>query len=136
MECANVFPLEPAFAITIHKVSAFLHSALLSARNKLTFALLQAQGRTISKVILCLSEHPTPFLKLKWESLYVALSRIRTREDLRLLLRKKDRETMNYVSQLKKDDRVHHFFQGYADNENDIPVKWNARRALRAAQLI
>ena len=36
----------------------------------------------------------------------MALSRIRTRDDMRLLLRRNDRSTMNYISELRKDKRV------------------------------
>ena len=53
-----------------------------------------------------------PFLKLKWESLYVALSRIRTRDDMCLLLRRNDRSTMGYVSELRKDEKVKCFLKG------------------------
>ena len=91
VDCSDRFPIEPAFAVTLHK----------------------AQGRTIGKVILCISEHPSRLTRLKWEGLYVGLSRIRRRNDIRLLVRSGDKSTLSYISRLTKDKHVSNFFRGY-----------------------
>ena len=60
------------------------------------------KGRTIQKVILSISEHPFQFTRVRWEGLYVALSRVRKKDDIRLLLRFNDRSTMDYIINLEK----------------------------------
>ena len=114
VDCADHFPLEPGFAVTLHK----------------------AQGRTIRKVVLCVSEHPMRLLRLTWEGLYVGLSRIRSRHDIRLLIRKGDRETLSYISDLEKDKLIRYFFEGYSDTNNSNGAKWNSDLAAQAAGYI
>ena len=100
------------------------------------------QGRTIKKVILCLSEHPFQLNKIKWEGLYVALSRVRLKEDIRLLLRNRDRSTMEYITDLKKNRLVKCFFKGYTATSNDENgimnglMKWNSKKASKEAGFI
>ena len=87
---------------------------------------------------MCLSDHPSRFLKLRWESLYVALSRIRKRDDMRLLLLNGDRNTMSYISELQKDKCIQNFFEGYVPQgkDNFSPVVWDSNRACKAAGII
>ena len=59
VEVRSIFPLESGIAITIHK----------------------AQGRTIQKVILCLSNRKSANMNPKYAALHVALSRVRWKED-------------------------------------------------------
>ena len=61
VEVCSIFPLEPGIAITIHK----------------------AQGRTIQKVILCLSKRESANMNPKYAALYVALSRVKNKNDIR-----------------------------------------------------
>ncbi|KAL7526878.1 hypothetical protein ACHAXR_001689 [Thalassiosira sp. AJA248-18] len=115
VQLADHFPIEPGFSVTIHK----------------------AQGRTIRRVVLSISEHPERFNRIKWEGLYVALSRVKLRDHIRLLLRGGDRSTMDYISQLKKNNYTHCFFQGYkAENGNSgqyQPMYWDPLQASDAA---
>jgi hypothetical protein len=101
------------------------------------------QGHTIKKVILCLSEHPFHLNKIKWEGLYVALSQVRLKDDIRLLLRIRDRSTMEYIMDLKKNRLVKCFFKGYTatsseENEtNGLTItKWNSKKASKEAGFI
>ena len=97
------FPLELAFAMTVHK----------------------AQGRTIKKLILAISEHPLPQLIMKWESVYTALTRVRKGEDIRLLISKRQWGTLHYLSDLRKDFKIQKIFRGYPNEPNTF-VRWNA----------
>ena len=102
------------------------------------------QGRTIRKVILSISEHPHHFLRMTWEHLYVALSRVRLKDDVRLLLRNGDRSTMNYIRELEKNKTVKSFFKGYISIdgsangsrgviEGSTLMKWDPQKASEAA---
>lgn len=103
------FPLELGFAMTVHK----------------------AQGRTIRRLILSLSCHPCGTLRLTWEALYVALSRVRRRDDIRILLmRGKDRKDLDYVSDLKKDKNVGYYFGGFRNEDDGTPPRWDRDLAL------
>ena len=109
VEIHSIFPLEPGFAITIHK----------------------AQGRTIEKVILCLSKRNMHRLNPTYAALYVALSRVKCKKDIRLFLHhglsgKPDIEDLLFIDILKPDKSINAFFEGYKyDN-----TKWNATDAL------
>ena len=81
---------------------------------------MSIQGRTIRKVIISLSEHPSQFVKIKWEGLYVALSRVKFKDDIRLLLRNEDRSTMAYIKDLAKNKLVKSFFKGYVPIEAQV----------------
>ena len=109
------------------------------------------KGRTIQKVILSISEHPFQFTRLKWEGLYVALSRVRKKDDIRLLLRFNDRSTMNYIINLEKNHFVKCFFDGYKPDRTILqrvdsslncdkyeckPMKWSGKKASIAAGFI
>ena len=79
---------------------------------------LSPKGRTIRKVILSISEHPHQFVRMSWEGLYVALSRVKFKDDIRLLLRNGDRSTMEYIKELRKNDYIKSFFKGYGRATN------------------
>ena len=91
--------------------------------------LFNSKGRTIRKEIASLSEHPIPFLRFNWEQMYVILSRIQTRIDLRLLLKMNDRSTLSYISQLRKDKYTSDFFAGYLNPSSDKVTYWDEKLA-------
>ena len=110
VEVSSVFPLEPGFAITIHK----------------------AQGRTINKVILCLSNRHNRKHNPEYAALYVAMSRVKCKEDIRFFVHLSpsgipDLDTLTFVSILKPDKSVNAFFEGYKNNKKE----WNAELALK-----
>jgi hypothetical protein len=105
------FPLEPGFAITV----------------------LKAQGRTLRRVILALSKREQHFVNLKYAGIYVAMSRVRQRQDIRLLLHDTGEEgqdvwtTLEYVTALKPERSIKAFFAGYANDANhwDADLAYN-----------
>lgn len=86
-----------------------------------------------------MSEHPSRFNKIKWEGLYVALSRVKFKEDVRLLLRNGDRSTIAYIQDLEKNTLVKSFFKGYVPETSENGentkglMKWNSEKASKAA---
>jgi hypothetical protein len=98
------FPIEPAFAITIHK----------------------AQGRTINKVILAISQRLVAKCNMSYASLYVALSRVKRATDIRLLLHGYSWDSVKYVSTLEPDKCIKAFFAGFKRDAS----QWNADDAL------
>ena len=111
MPMADYFPIELGFSITVPK----------------------AQGRTIHKLITSLSEHPSNFLKFRWEQLYVVLSRITKRNDLRLLLQMGNRNMIWYISDLEKDLYTTYYFAGFPRESSNQVVHWDATLAAKAA---
>lgn len=104
------FPLMPGFAITIHK----------------------AQGMTLKKVILAVGSRPGQF-NLKYNSLYVAFSRVETADNIRLLLPiGSNWSELFYISKLQPDPAVASYFAGFRSNV-DINNKnrWSAAMALK-----
>ena len=109
---ADHFPMELAFCITIPK----------------------AQGRTIRKLIASVSaEHPCPFLRFRWEQFFTLFSRITGREDLSLLLQLGNRNTLSYLSDLKKDAFTAHYFAGFPQASSTEVSYWNASLTAKAA---
>ena len=105
------------------------------------------KGRTIRKVILSISEHPNHFIRMKWEGLYVALSRVRFRDDVRLLLKRGDRSTMDYIVHLNKNALIKNFFNGYlpclhpvqrlgGNIDQLLPLIWDRDLAARDAGFV
>ena len=82
------------------------------------------------KIIRSLLEHQNSFTRISWEGLYVALSRVKFKGDIRLLLKGGDRSTMDYIGNLAKNARVQTFFDDY---EGDMPMTWNEQRAAESA---
>ena len=60
----------------------------------------------------------------------MALSRVKFRGDICLLLKGGDRSTMDYIEKLAKNVRVQSFFDGY---DGDMPMTWNEQRAAESA---
>lgn len=112
------FPLEPAFAITVHK----------------------AEGRTMEKVILALSYRSGDKCNMTYAAIYVALSRVCKRDDIRLLLSGKNNRdkwaSVQYVSTMKPDPTVSAFLAGFKRrtkvdvNKNWSKREWDSKRAL------
>jgi hypothetical protein len=103
-----VFSLEPATAITVHK----------------------SQGRTLGKVILALSQKNGMQCNMTYASIYVALSRVKKKSDIRLLLtgrRGVERLTLCYLRTLKPDTSIQAYFEGYKANA----AQWNEFAAYK-----
>ena len=94
------------------------------------------QGRTIRRLIIFISQHPVGLLRMTWEGLYVALSRVKYRDHIRLAIKRNDRCTMQYISNLEKDKYTRLFFLGYGpESEGDHGMErgWDRTRARNAA---
>ena len=96
----NFFPVKPGFAITIYK----------------------AQGRTISKVILAISERQGNGCALNYRSIYEAFSRVKHKHDIRLLLfdDNGNRESLTYLTKLKADPCNLAFVEGFDTNGGEF----------------
>ena len=81
-------------------------------------------------------EHPCPFLRFCYEQIYTLLSRITGCNDLWLLLQMSDRNTLQYTSNLKKDNFSMYYFEGYPNESKHIISYWNQKLAARAAGFI
>jgi hypothetical protein len=103
------FPYMIAFAITIHK----------------------AQGRTLKKVILDLTCHPDPKRRLTFPAIYVALSRVKTKFDLRLLHHPNmsSQSAYEYITNLKQNQDVIAFYKGFK-GDTITGQNWDPTSAL------
>ena len=92
------------------------------------------QGRTIRRLIIFISQHPVGLLRMTWEGLYVALSRVKYRDHIRLAIKRNDRSTMQYISNLEKDKYTRLFFLGYGpEGDHGMERGWDRTRARKAA---
>jgi hypothetical protein len=105
------FCIEPGFCITVHK----------------------AQGRTIRRLVLSISDHPHPKLRHEWEGLYVGLSRVEYNEHFRLLLKRGDWGTAKLLLGLERCKYTECFFKGYAQQPNHGGMRWDRQLARAAA---
>ena len=110
------FPLEPAFAITIHK----------------------SEGRTLQKVIIALSDPHASGCNFKYSQVHVAFSRVRRREDIRLLLTGNSEmeqwKSLTYLGGLTPNKSIKFFFDGHRCRSHDVnnnwdTTTWSARKA-------
>ena len=104
------FPIDLAFAMTVHK----------------------AQGRTISRVVLALSEHNVDICKMTYPSIFVAMTRIKHRDYLRILYHDRGARPglkgLQYITALKPNRNVLHYYAGFTDS-NGV---WDPLKALQA----
>jgi len=108
----DYFCIEPGFCITLHK----------------------AQGRTIRRLVISISDHPYHKLRHKWEGLYVGLSRVEYNEHMRLLLKRGDWGTTKCLRALERCKYGECFFKGYARQPNQNGMRWNRQLAIVAAK--
>ena len=96
-EVSEPFPFDLAFSMTVHK----------------------AQGRTIKRVVLDLTNHPTHYSRMEFAAIFVAMSRVKTSEHIRLLAHKRvghqhnADEAYSYITTLKPSRHACAFYYGY-----------------------
>ena len=106
------FPYDLAFSMTVHK----------------------AQGRTIYRVVIDLTDHPNSRSRMKYASIFVAMSRVRQRSHIRLL--EKDphlerHEAYEYLAQIKPDKYAAAFFHGFTEDPNsEDGDTWDPEKSL------
>jgi len=97
---------------------------------------LTQKGKTIHRIILSVSEHLFHLNKMTWEGLYVALSRVRMGDHIRLLIKRGDWSTVGYVDKLRKNKYTDWYFRGYENHPaEDGTMRWNCELAIKAAGL-
>ena len=106
---SNIFPYDLAFAMTVHK----------------------AQGRTLSKVILCLFQRPSHINQFSINAIYVALSRVKFRSDIRILSHTHHLNPLHYsyLTTISRNTTIPSFLHGF-HNLNS----WNGERAFQHFQ--
>jgi hypothetical protein len=109
-EVRDIFTYHIAFAMTVHK----------------------AQGRTIHRVIIDLTEHPLHINRMKYASVFVALSRVKSKNHIRLLKHSKmsDQKSYEYVQHMKPDENVLKFYSGFEHTESDGGMTWSWKKAI------
>ena len=94
VELLSHFPLDMGFAITIHK----------------------AQGRTLRRVIIAISDRYKNNLQMSYAALYVALSRVEYMDDIRLLVNGDNDDlvlALDYLNYLAPAPDIRAFFLGF-----------------------
>ena len=127
IEVKEPFPFDLAFAMTVHK----------------------AQGRTIYRVVVDLTNHPHTICCMKYAAVFVALSRVQHQSHIRLLEHKPGISTearssfYNYLLHLKQDRSAAAFLHGFQAPSSSPPTSsentlspplgllWNHQRALQ-----
>ena len=89
-----------------------IRTSLLFAHD-LSFALTvrKAQGQTLNSVVLCLSQRPTKAQQMVFSAMYVAFSRVKYANDIRLLIHCGTPRLMElrYLQNLKPNPMVQAF---------------------------
>ena len=101
------FPFDLAFSMTVHK----------------------AQGRTIKRVVVDLTDHPYPICRMKYAAVFVATSRIKKSKHIRLLepITVQNRKKLyEYLPTLIPDPSIAPFLHGYSADG----CPWDPNRAL------
>lgn len=114
------FALQPALAITVHK----------------------AQGDTLKKAIVAMSQSPIHKCNFTYEQVHVAFSRVTESKNLRLLLTglepSQKWESITFISNLSQDPTIRWYFMGFRKrlrpgqgnpNLNWTTNEWSACRA-------
>ena len=105
---SSSFPFDLGFAMTIHK----------------------SQGRTLPNLTLVISERSIPISQFNWSAIYVALSRVKRRNDIRFLIAKSDEDdkynAIKYVTSLEPKIEVKLYFSGFDHKQG---CKWDPEKS-------
>ena len=107
----DMFPLQLGAAMTVDK----------------------AQGRTIEKVVACLSCRGNAIVDMDINSIFVALSRVKKRSDLRLLIHqnKNKRTELQYIKELTQSREYFDYLKGFRlGNTESDPMIWDRNIVL------
>ena len=103
------FPYDLAFAMTVHK----------------------AQGRTIPRVIVDITQHPATISNMEYAAIFVALSRVKHGNHLRLLEPFNNVDTRaslyKWLTLLRPNNDIAPFLRGFTPSQ-----PWSFRRALNS----
>jgi Helicase len=101
------FPFDLGFAMTVHK----------------------AQGRTIPRVIIDLRNHPFAICRMSYAAIFVAMSRVKNRNHIRLLEPKSvlhRKSHYEYLADLRPEQHIAPFLHGY----KSFGSTWDYNKAL------
>jgi energy-coupling factor transporter ATP-binding protein EcfA2 len=111
------FPLELAYSITVHK----------------------SQGRTLDRIIIALGDTGDVHSRMRYEHIYVAISRVHRCNDIRLLLPGKNEQeeimSLVYVASLKPNAWTKRYFDGFTGRGEErsqgqwLQDVWDPKRA-------
>ena len=108
----DIFPYQLGFAMTIHK----------------------AQGRTIKRVVLDISRHPNHQNRVEYASLFVGLSRVTSKQHLRLIKHHdmSMEQSYKYIENLKPNENVTRFYGGFQNDTVDADggMTWSWEKAI------
>ena len=109
MQIQNPFSFQLGFSKTVHK----------------------AQGRTIDKIVLDLHYKPNYNNRLKFNGIFVALSRVRCCSSIHLIKHANTsfEEAYGYISRLRPAPNVMAFYRGFTGNSKEGQV-WDMQLAL------
>ena len=86
-------------------------------------------------MIIFVSEHPVGLLRMSWEGLYVALSRVKYRDHIRLAIKRDDYDTLQYMEKLNKNKFTDWFFCGFKECPSGHgTMVWDRNLACEVAQ--
>jgi hypothetical protein len=111
----QLFPIDLNFVITVNR----------------------SQGQTLGKVILALSERKAGYLNFKYAGLYVAFSRVKNKQDIRLLLCGKTEasrwNSVAYLTNLKPGPSFFAVIGGFKKKGGDgwMKDKWDKNRCKK-----
>lgn len=88
----------------------------------------KAQGRTLSAVILCLSKRLNAINQMTFNSIYVALSRVKSRHDIQILIHGQlyNPEEFSYLFDMKKPASIDSFMHGFLRDQT-----WDGQMAYQ-----
>jgi hypothetical protein len=110
IEVGQTMPYDIEFSITVHK----------------------AQGRTLQRIVIDLTEHPTTKGSMEFAAVFVAMSRVRCKDHIRLISHRQHvpSEDYLYLEDLKPNIYVSGFYHGYSFSEHTYFSAWDAAKAL------
>jgi hypothetical protein len=96
----------------------------------------KAQGRTLDKVVACLSQRSINTSNMNINALFVTLSRVRKRDDLRILLHDDTtrKEQLKYIEKMTHDEEYFDYLSGFGNHTHQShkhPMTWDQTRALQ-----
>ena len=97
---------------------------------------VKAQGQTLQRVIVALSERELRLVNFTYSCVNVAFTRVKEAQHLRILLKQegnaaKEWATLSYISSLERDSSVKSFFAGFSVNRNQwITDVWDEDKAV------
>ena len=115
-EVTPILAYDLAFSMTVHK----------------------AQGRTMKRVVIALTSRPVHILQMKYESIFVGMSRVKKSDHIRLLDHGlgsplgNRRDALDYLTGLLPRKNINIYNAGFKKGFEDSSGCWNWGRSLKA----